>query len=326
MGNNVVRTARVVANAKARALEHLINAKLLQLVRRALLQVDVSPLRRLFLFLLCLFLPLIGWAKIEAQVVSSFTIPNEWVGQLTAHKISYSALIPSGGELHGYSISATDSRTLAKAKLIVGINPELEPWLANWAQANQREKDLLWLYPTPLPSGSHLWTVPAEVKRMISRLKTGLDSAGIKTSEVAVFQLLKDIESTEKEIRDIFAPLRPHERQFVTQHPGLESFAEAFGLKVAGSILQCSSAESADPSARHYADLLKSIRTQKVRVILSDEGQNPAAAQQLAKDAGLKAPTALSFEYLQKPGTPGDTWATMMRLNARKLADALQQP
>ena len=72
--------------------------------------------------------------------------------------------------------------------------------------------------------------------------------------------------------------------------------------------------------------LLKAIRTQKVRVILSDEGQNPAAAQQLAKDAGIKAPTALSFEYLQKPGTPGDTWATMMRLNARKLAEALQQP
>ena len=46
----------------------------------------------------------------------------------------------------------------------------------------------------------------------------------------------------------------------------------------------------------------------------------------IAKDAGIKAPTALSFEYLQKPGTPGDTWATMMRLNARKLADALQQP
>ena len=93
-----------------------------------------------------------------------------------------------------------------------------------------------------------------------------------------------------------------------------------------GCLLESASAESADPSAKHYADLLKTIRTEKVRVILCDEGQNPAAAQQLAKDAGLKAPTALSFEYLQKPGTPGDTWATMMRLNARKLADALQQP
>lgn len=286
----------------------------------------MSTLSRFLLLLLCFSLPLAGWTKTEVQVVSSFTIPNEWVGRVTAHKITNLPLIPSGGELHGYSISAADSRTLTKAKLIIGINPELEPWLANWAQANRREKDLLWLYPAPLPSGSHLWTVPAEVKRMITRLKMGLDSAGIETSEDALGQILREIESTEKDLRDVFARLQPHERQFVTQHPGLESFAEAFGLNVAGSILACSSAESADPSAKHYSDLLKAIRTQKVRVILSDEGQNPAAAQQLAKDAGIKAPTALSFEYLQKPGTPGDTWATMMRLNARKLAEALQQP
>ena len=286
----------------------------------------MSLLNRFLLLLLCLTLPLAGWAKIEAQAVSSFTVPNEWVGRLRAETIAHSALIPSGGELHGYALNATDSRSLARAKLIIGINPELEPWLAAWALANGRQKDLLWLYPEPLPSGSHLWTVPAEVKRMIGRLKKGLDAAGIETSEDSVVQILKDVDAVEKELRDTFAPLHPHERQFVTQHPGLESFAEAFGLKVAGSILQCSSAESADPSARHYADLLKSIRTHKVRVILSDAGQNPAAAQQLAKDAGLKAPTAMSFEYLQKPGTPGDTWVSMMRLNARTLADALKQP
>lgn len=286
----------------------------------------VSPFNRFLLLVLCLNLPLAGWTQSEAQVVSSFTIPDEWVGQVSTPKFAHSALIPSGGELHGYTLNATDSRRLARAKLIIGINPELEPWLANWAEANRRQKDLLWLYPDPLPSGSHLWTIPAEVKRMIIRLKKGLDSAGIETSEDAVAQILKEVDAVEKDVRNTFAPLLPHERQFVTQHPGLESYAEAFGLKVTGSILQCSSAESADPSARHYANLLKSIRTQKVRVILSDAGQNPAAAQQLAKDAGLKAPTAVSFEYLQKPGTPGDTWGSMMRLNARKLADALQQP
>lgn len=286
----------------------------------------MSPLSRLSLFLLCLSLPLAGWAKIEAQVVSSFTVPNEWVGRLRAETIAHSCLIPSGGELHGYAISAQDARELSRALLIVGINPQLEPWLAAWAKANQRENHLVWLHPDPLPSGSHVWTIPAEVKRMLGRLKVGMTKAGVKVSEVNEQQLLKEIDAVEKDVWYTFAPLLPHERQFVTQHPGLERYAEPFGLKVVGCLLESASAESADPSAKHYADLLKTIRTEKVRVILCDEGQNPAAAQQLAKDAGLKAPTALSFEYLQKPGTPGDTWATMMRLNARKLADALQQP
>jgi len=286
----------------------------------------VSSLGRLFLFLLCLSLPLAGWAKIEAQAVSSFTVPNEWVGRLRAETIAHSCLIPSGGELHDYVISAQDARELSRAPLIVGINPQLEPWLAAWAKANQRENHLVWLHPDPLPSGSHLWTIPTEVKRMLGRLKIGMIKAGIKVSEVNERQLLNEIDAVEKDVWVTFATLLPHERQFVTQHPGLERYAETFGLKVVGCLLESASAESADPSAKHYAELLKSIRGQKVRVILCDEGQNPAATQQLAKDAGLQPPTALSFEYLQKPGTPGDTWASMMRLNARKLAEALKQP
>lgn len=130
----------------------------------------------------------------------------------------------------------------------------------------------------------------------------------------------------EKDVWDTFAPLLPHERQFVTQHPGLENYAEVFGLKVVGCLLESASAESADPSAKHYAALLKAIRQHQVRLILCDEGQNPQAAQQLAKDAGIPPPVAVSFEYLQPRGRPGDSWASMMRLNARKVAEALKQP
>ena len=161
---------------------------------------------------------------------------------------------------------------------------------------------------------------------MIGRLKRGMVQAGINVSEINEQQLLKEVDAVEKDVWDTFAPLLPQERQFVTQHPGLERYAETFGLKVVGCLLESASAESADPSAKHYAELLKAVRAQKVRVILCDEGQNPAAAQQLAKDAGLPSPTSLSFEYLRDKGTPGDTWGSMMRLNAHKLAQALKQP
>lgn len=228
--------------------------------------------------------------------------------------------------MHGYALSSQDAQDLSKARLIVGINPQLEPWLEAWAKANQRENQLLWLHPDPLPSGSHVWTIPAEVKRMIGRLKIGMLKAGIKVSENNEQQLLKEIDAVEKDVWDIFAPLLPHERQFVTQHPGLEKYAERFGLKVVGCLLESASAESADPSAKHYATLLKAIRQHQVRLILCDEGQNPHAAQQLAKDAGIPPPVAVSFEYLQPRGRPGDSWASMMRLNARKVAEALKQP
>ncbi len=313
----------MVANAKALLMEQSINANMLQLKPLPQVSLPAVLLQRFYLLCTALWLPFIGQAAESLQVASSFTIPDDWVGRITLPHTPHFSLIPSGGELHGYNLGTPDARRLAKAKLVVGINPQLEPWLAEWAQANHRSQDVLWLHPEPLSSGNHLWIVPAEVKRMVLKLRLGLLSAGIDISEVNFNQLLKEVSSVEKELQEVFSGLAPESRAFVTQHPGLEGFADAFGLKVAGSILESASAESADPSAKHYAELLKVIRDRRIRVITVDEGQNHAFAERLAADAGLPPPTPLGFEFLQKPGTPGDSWSTMMRINGRKLAQAL---
>lgn len=286
-------------------------------------------MRRLLSFHLLftwLLTPVWGAEPETPLAVGSFTVIDEWIGQVSGGKIPHFALIPTGGELHGYTLSAQDARRLSRATLVVGIHPQLEPWLADWAKANQRESDVLWLYPDPLPSGNHLWIVPMEVRPMLLRLSKRMEKMGVMDTQINVDKQLKEVNAIESELSGLFAKVPTEKRAIITQHPGLEGFASAFGLQVAGSILESASAESSDPSAQHYAKLLKTIRQEKVRLITVDEGQNHAFAERLAQDAGLPKPTALCFEYLQKPGTPGDTWASMMRLNARKLAAALQQP
>ena len=120
---------------------------------------------RFYLLFTCLLLPRIGLATLSPQAVSSFTIPNEWVGRLRAEAIAHACLVPSGGEIHGYTLSAQDAQDLAKARLVVGINPQLEPWLAAWAKANQREDQLVWLHPDPLPTGEGEPTHPLPLTR-----------------------------------------------------------------------------------------------------------------------------------------------------------------
>ncbi len=284
-------------------------------------------LRPFYLFLLAVSGILDVTTKATPEVVTSFTIPNEWVGRLTGGQVAHSALIPSGGELHGYQLSTPDARLLSKAKLIVGINPELEPWLADWVKAHQRESAMLWLSPGKLVAGSHTWIVPAEVRAMVQRLTAALKQqptlAGLVT-ENNIHQVLTEVSVVDYELRAAFAKLPPDQRAFITQHPGIEAFAQCYGLRVAGTILDNAAAESADPSARHFAALAKIIRTERIRVITCDAGQSHRLADQLARDTQLAPPTELCFEYLQRAGTPGDTWATLMRLNAQRLCDALQ--
>ena len=65
------------------------------------------------------------------------------------------------------------------------------------------------------------------------------------------------------------------------------------------------------------------IRKQKICVIVTDAGQNEAFARRLTEDAGLPPPLSLSFEYLEPLGQPGDTWASMMLTNGKRLHQAL---
>ncbi len=296
-------------------------------------------MRRLFRSFLCL-LAICSATLIRAAepakplVVSSFTIIADWVQVIGDQRFELVNLVPSHSETHGYQLNARNARDLRRASLIVGMSPTLEPWLEDWAKANDRSARLLWLFDECKAgheghahgSDPHAWTNPAEVKKMVRALATRLgEISSAKDTENSYNQYVKEIDRVDDELRRLFATLPAAQRNLVTQHANLGHFAESYGLRVARTILTSSSAESADPSARHFSELLALIRREGIRVIVTDAGQSDAFAQRLAEDAKLPPPLSLSFEYLEPAGRPGDTWVGMMLLNGRRLHEALSR-
>lgn len=260
----------------------------------------------------------------QAQITSSFTIIDYWVGKLvTGTATIHQSIIPSGGELHGYQLSPSDSLKLSKSQVIIGLNPHSEPWLNDWIKANNRSASVIWINEK-FDQVSHPWMSPAVSKAMVKTLHDGLMIRKL-SSEVNLNQLLREINDAELSVRRVFATVPENRRIIITQHPNLSAFAEAFNLEVAGSILESPEAESADPSAQKYSQLLKLIKARNIRVITCDTGQNNRVAQQLTKDAEISPPLPLTVEYLEKSGTPGDTWPSMMLINAEKISEALKK-
>ena len=265
-------------------------------------------------------------------VVSSFTIIADWVQVLGNKRVELVNLVPSHSETHGYQLSARNARDLRRAQLIVGMSPTLEPWLEAWAKSHDRTAQLLWLFDERKlahdghahGSDPHAWTDPAEVKKMTRVLATRLGALiGAENSEASYHQYVKEVEQVDEALRRLFSTLPAGRRSLVTQHANLSHFAQSYGLRIARTILASSSAESADPSARHFSELLALIRREGIRVIVTDAGQSDAFAQRLAEDAGLPPPLSLSFEYLEPAGRPGDSWTGMMLHNGRRLHEAL---
>jgi ABC-type Zn uptake system ZnuABC Zn-binding protein ZnuA len=260
----------------------------------------------------------------RAQITSSFTIIDYWVGKLlTEPGAIHQSIIPSGGELHGYQLTPSDSLKLSKSWVIIGLNPHSETWLNDWIKANNRSASIIWINEK-FSQVSHPWMSPAVSKAMVKTLHDGLMIRKL-SSEVNLNQVLAEIRNAELSVVREFATVPESRRIIITQHPNLSAFAEAFNLEVAGSIIESPEAESADPSAQKYSQLLKLIKARNIRVITCDAGQNNRVAQQLAKDAKINPPLPLTVEYLEKSGTPGDTWPSMILTNAQKISEALKK-
>ncbi len=270
-------------------------------------------------------------AQEKPFVVASFSIIQDWVQTIGGKGVESLSIIPPRSEAHGFQLSPRHLKDLRRASLIVGVSPDFEPWLAAWAKANQRSASVLWLNGengihaghdcTLIP---HPWTDPSEVRKMVRLLAEKLKEYGVKAdTQTACEQYLKEIDGLDLELTRLYREIPAGKRAFISHHANLDQFAKHFGLKVAGTIIASGSGESADPSARHFSGLLATIRQQSLRVIVTDAGQNEAFARRLTEDAGLPPPLSLSFEYLEPPGQPGDTWVSMMRLNGRRLQAAL---
>lgn len=272
-----------------------------------------------------------AFAQEKPVVVSSFSVIEEWVRVIGGKGLESISIIPRRSEAHGFQLSPRHAKDLRRATLIVAMSPEFEPWLAAWAKANGRTDSILWLRGE---SGAHAghdcidiphaWTNPTEVKKMVKSLAERLNKiGGGLNTQIAYEQYLKEINAVDNELSQLFRQIAPDKRVFISHHANLGQFAKHFGLTVAGTIIASGSGESADPSARHFSELLALIRKQKIHVVVSDQGQSDAFARRLTEDAGLPPPLSLSFEYLEPIGQPGDTWTSMMLTNGKRLHQAL---
>lgn len=265
-----------------------------------------------------------------AQIVASFSIVDDWTQVLVGQAIRHQALVPAGSELHGFQLGANEAKALSAAQLIVGLSPASEPWLAEWVKAHRREASTVWLQWEEKDGAAgepHPWTDPSLVMGFVTKLGAAIQGKFTDVNtENNVNQYLVKVKDLDTELREAFATLPSDRRKLITQHPNLGRLAQRYHLQIVGTILESPSAEAADPSARHYSRLLGLIRTEKIRVLVTDEGQNESIARRLCQDAGLPPPLALNFETLAPAGQPGADWLGMMRRQSGKLREALSRP
>lgn len=171
----------------------------------------------------------------------------------------------------------------------------------------------------------HVWMNPQNVKLWVENIAEALIDAD--PSHAAEYRQNADAYSAELDELDAWAldqvdGLSAEKRQMVTDHDSLGYFAVHFGFEIVGALIPSYSTVS-EPTAGELADLEAAIAQYEVRAIFVGVSVNPALAERVAGDTGVRL-VPIYTESLGESDGPAATYLEMMRYDIQTIVDALK--
>lgn len=291
-------------------------------------------------------------------VVATTGIWADVVRNLTCDGLaSVETVIPTGGDAHAFEPSLADRDRMEDAALVVMNGLALEEGLSDTLDAVAEagtpvfaiaeHVDRIQQYGEDGPDGEpdhagetdheeehdhehegadpHVWLDPVRVSTALSSLaeelvtNTALDAAAVDACLTAYQQ---DLAALDTEVEEIVAAVPEHDRLLITNHESLGYFADRYRFEVIGTVIPVPSglAETSPVQLQQLAEL---IDTHGVRAIFAETQQSTADADALADQVGDVEVVTLYTGSLGEPGSGADTYAGLLRTDARLIADAL---
>jgi ABC-type Zn uptake system ZnuABC Zn-binding protein ZnuA len=282
------------------------------------------------------------------RVVATTTVIADLVANVGGPDVEVSALVPKGGEVHTYDPSPGDVANVSEARLVFLNGLGLDDWALELATNADVAPDRLIELAEDLPGvvyvdgrghdeeppasdgdphahegiNPHLWLDVSYAAAYVDRIAEHLaaaDPARATLFRERATAYRDQLLSLDAWAREQLGTIPTEERRIVSFHDALPYFARAYGLEIVGVVVD---APGQDPSAGEVADLVREIRENGVRAIVS-EVQFPAdLARTIADETGAQVVADLYTDTLGEP--PVDTYEGLIRYDVELLGEALR--
>ncbi len=267
------------------------------------------------------------------SVVATTMQLQDFARQVGGDRVEVNGILGPENEPHEYEPTPSDAEALSDADVVLENGANLDEWLDDLLSNSGADAERVTasegieLLPTEeegFPGDPHVWHDPENAKQMVDTVAAGLaeaDPDGREAYERGAERYKGEIDEMATQIRDIFAPIPPEERQLITTHDAFGYFVRAYDLTQVGTVLPALTTET-EPSGQQVRQLVEEIRTEDVEAIFTEAAIDPQLERQIADEAGAEVSTSLYADVLGEPGSEADTLVEAELVNARAMVEA----
>ena len=172
----------------------------------------------------------------------------------------------------------------------------------------------------------HFWTDPmrmaAAVDGIVVFLQETVEFADPAAVDASAEAYVAELTALNDEIEALVAEVPEDGRKLVTNHEAYGYFADAYGFEQIGAVIPSGSTVDGT-SGGELAELVELVEAEGVPAVFSDNTASDELIQVLAEEAGGVEVVELLSGSLTEPGTEGDNYLDMQRVNAERISGAL---
>ncbi|MBF2028134.1 MAG: metal ABC transporter substrate-binding protein [Oscillatoriales cyanobacterium C42_A2020_001] len=270
------------------------------------------------------------------KVVSTSTIIADWTEEIGGNEIEHTGILQPGADPHVYEPTPKDTRTFEKANLILYNGYNLEPGLIRLMESSGKKAKKVAVGEAVQPlqmnqegrgrvPDPHVWGDVENAIAIVKRIRDELIELSPEDKDTFTqnaAKLTAELKQLDQWIRQQIQTIPANQRQLVTTHDAFQYYANAYGLKVAGTLIGISTEEQ--PSAQTVKQLVEAIKSTGTPAIFAETTINPTLIETVAKTAGVKLSSQkLYSDSIGAPGSDGDSYSKMMVVNTTAITQNL---
>ena len=204
------------------------------------------------------------------RVVATTTQLADFARNVGGDRIQLTQLLKPNVDPHEYEPTPSAAEAVANAKVVLRSGAGLDDWITKIRTGAGGAATVVTTTDDVALRGDdpHVWMDTRNAEVMVESIRDALstaDPAGARIYDTNAARYNASLRALDRELRNLISAVPRSKRTLVTDHDAFGYFAPRYGIRIVGAAIG-SLSTSAEPDARHLAELVRTIQRQHVAV------------------------------------------------------------